>query len=120
MSLPILSESPIHFIDAIKDAVNRDKFEVSDALMSLYIKMMVLKMQNYDDKSVQKIAMSSYEATVKACSVYQKSSTEKQDTIAVETFTQENKVKILNDLVMIEKQLLKIYQDADVEVHRDN
>jgi hypothetical protein len=120
MNSHILSESPIHFIDAIKAAVDHDKFEAEDALIMLYLGKMIKKMETYDDISINKIAMSDAVATFKACSSSGKDATNKQRNDAITEFTSEKKTKILNDLAMLEKRLLKIYKNASVEVYRDN
>jgi hypothetical protein len=107
-------------IEVIKTDVEQDNFKADDALLLLYISMMIKKMSNYPDASLKSIAMSSGEATIKACMSYQKQATKKQEIEAVEVFKAKNKIKILNDLTSLEKYLLRIYQDVDIEVHRDN
>jgi len=119
MSFRILSESPIQIIDAIKRAVDHEEYDVGFALLMLDVGSMIKNMSSYSDDAVKKITMTDFKATIKACTSQRDKSTDKQSKSAIEGFKRENKTKILNDLTMIEKRLLKIYTGAGVDVHRD-
>jgi len=118
--LRLLNESPIHILDEIRSSVNHGNFNDDVALLMLDIGEMVKKMQNFNDDAIKKIAASTIEDTLKACKSYQNFLNQLVIDKFLADFKQENKIKILNDLNLIQKRLLQIYQDAGVAVHKDN
>jgi hypothetical protein len=114
-----LNESPIHFIDAVRNYVNANNFSEDVALMMLAIMVMVKKMHNYDDDAVRRISTSNALVTATACKSHQRSINSQTINHFAQNFTANNKAKILNDLNHIQSQLLQIYQDAGINVHND-
>jgi len=115
----LLSESPIHVLDAITISVEHGNFSAEAALLMLDISIMVNKMESMSDISVSSISKSDAMATIIVCKSFQKQLQANRRTAFINDFTKENKQKILNDLELLNKRLLKIYQEVGIEIHND-
>jgi hypothetical protein len=114
-----LSESPTHVIDAVRKLVGQNDFSPATALLFLDIYTYIAKMEGFTDEVRRNIALSPASDTLKAMKVIQSSIPEEERSRMIASFEEKSKHKILSDLDRIEKKLLKIYDESDVQVHQD-
>jgi hypothetical protein len=117
--IPILSESPIHFFDAIRKKVQSGDYNKNVALTCIDLQTYVVKLQSFTDLSVNKIAIADAKTTFLALKAIQKSIPVSVRNRFIKDFNEEHKTRILNDLEGFEKKLINYYDEIGIDLHND-
>ena len=119
MTVLFLSESPIHLLDQIKINIDQDEIDEELALATMNVFALINKMKTFTDDAIKRIAGSDAMTTLKACASIQANTSDNVINKFISDFNKDNKQRILNDIKLYQARLLKIYQDAGVDVHKD-
>ena len=114
-----LNESPIHILDAITSEVGDGNFNPDVALLMIGLQIWVDNMSVYSDVAVNRISKTSAKDSVRACDSIIDALPPVKSNAAISKFTAGNRVKILNDLALIHRKLMQIYNNSNVEYHKD-
>jgi len=115
-----LNESPTHVLDELFSSIQSGQFTRERALWMLALTYFVSDISKSTDLVVRNIALSDATASIKACSSILKRIDRRVISKFISEFTIENKIRIENDLRSLQRRLLQSYEEAKVEIYRDN
>jgi exonuclease VII large subunit len=119
VNLKLLNESPIHLIDLLRSRVEAGKFTNSTPTLMAVLTIFINKLETYQQAAVQEISKEKPKVTLKRCFTVSRSANNPVIKKLIASIKDAEKVRIVNDLNRLERKLLAIYDDNDIEVHND-